>query len=67
MGTTGSYSGQFWKLIALGNGAYRLTNQFLSEGRSFDTYSDGANAPFMGPSGSYSGQFWTLTPIGPIR
>ncbi len=43
---------------------YRLTNTFLGDGRSLDTYSDGANAPFMGNTGNYSGQLWKLTPTG---
>jgi hypothetical protein len=43
---------------------YRLTNQFLGEGRALDTYADGENAPFMGQTGDYSGQYWKLTPIG---
>ncbi len=43
---------------------YRLTNSFLKEGRSLDTYSNGKNEPFMGKTGSYSGQMWKFTPTG---
>lgn len=43
---------------------YRLSNSFLKEGRSLDTYSDGKNDPFMGKTGSYSGQMWKFTPTG---
>lgn len=43
---------------------YRLTNTFLGEGRSLDTYSNGNNDPFMGKTGNYSGQYWQLTPLG---
>lgn len=43
---------------------YRLTNAFLKEGRSLDTYSSGENKPFMGRTGNYSGQFWKFTPNG---
>ena len=64
MGTTGNYTGQFWRLTPTGNGTYRLTNQFLGSGRSLDTYSNGKNDPFMGQTGNYSGQFWTLQPAG---
>ena len=42
---------------------YRLTNQFLGEGRALDTYGDGENAPLMGQAGDYSGQLWKLTPV----
>jgi len=67
MGKTGNYSGQYWKLTALGNGYYRLTNSFLKEGRSLDTYSDGKNVPFMGNTGNYSGQMWKLTKLNKIK
>ncbi len=43
---------------------YRLTNTFLKEGRSLDTYSNGDNTPFMGQTGNYSGQHWKFTPLG---
>ncbi len=43
---------------------YRLTNMFLGDGRSLDTYSDALNAPFMGNTGYYSGQYWRITPLG---
>ncbi len=43
---------------------YRLTNSFLGEGRSLDTYSNGNNEPFMGQTGNYSGQLWKFTPVG---
>jgi hypothetical protein len=46
---------------------YRLTNQFLGEGRALDTYGDGDNAPFMAQTDYYTGQYWKLTPIEPIR
>ena len=46
---------------------YRLTNTFLGEGRSLDTYSGKTNEPFMGKTGNYSGQFWILTKIKPIQ
>ena len=63
MGKTGNYSGQYWKLTDMGDGTFRLTNAFLKESRSLDTYSGTENKPFMGDTGNYSGQFWTLTKI----
>ena len=63
MGQSGEHSGQRWRLTPVGGGNYRLTNDYLGEGRSLDTYSDGANAPFMGQSGEYSGQLWKLTKL----
>ena len=50
--TTGEINPNMW---------YRLTNKFLGEGRSLDTYSNGKNDPFMGETGNFNGQFWTLT------
>ena len=44
--------------------AYRLTNSFLGEKRSLDTYSNNKNDPFMGETGGYSGQYWNLTSLG---
>ncbi len=38
-------------------GWYRLTNMFLKEARSLDTYSNANNAPFMGQTGNFSGQY----------
>jgi hypothetical protein len=43
---------------------YRLTNMFLGDGRSLDTYSNGDNDPFMGNTGNYSGQYWKITSLG---
>ncbi len=43
-------------------GWYRLTNSFLTESRSLDTYSNANNAPFMGNTGNYSGQYWNIKP-----
>ncbi len=62
MGNTGSYSGQFWQLIPLDNGYYRLINAYLGIQRSLDTYSGEDNALFMGETGNYSGQLWKITP-----
>ena len=53
--TTGEIDPNMW---------YRLTNKFLGEGRSLDTYSNGKNDPFMGETGNFNGQFWKLTPQG---
>jgi hypothetical protein len=64
MGQTGNYSGQFWKLAPLGDGAYRLTNSYLGTSRALDTYSDTDNRPFMGKTDQdYSGQHWTPTRV----
>jgi len=43
---------------------YRLTNSFLGDGRSLDTYSGTDNRPFMGQTGNYSGQYWRFTAVG---
>ncbi|MGQ7844691.1 M12 family metallopeptidase [Granulosicoccus sp. 3-233] len=66
MGTSGRYSGQYWKITPLQGrpGYYRLTNYFLGEERSLDTYSNGNNVPFMGQTGNYSGQMWKFLPTG---
>jgi hypothetical protein len=53
--TTGEINPDMW---------YRLTNNFLGEGRSLDTYSGDKNDPFMGETGNFIGQFWKLTPQG---
>ena len=64
MGQIGNYSGQFWKLAPLGDGAYRLTNSYLGTSRALDTYSDTDNRPFMGKTDQdYSGQHWTPTRV----
>lgn len=42
---------------------YRLSNTFLGEGRSLDTYSNGNNDPFMGKTGNYTGQYWQLSSL----
>jgi hypothetical protein len=42
---------------------YRLSNTFLGEGKSLDTYSESFE-PFMGKTGNYSGQKWKLIPLG---
>ncbi len=34
---TGSYTGQYWKLTPLGDGRFRLTNEFQGDSMSFDT------------------------------
>lgn len=39
---------------------YRLTNQFLGEGRSLDS---DESEPYLAESGDYSGQYWKLTPL----
>lgn len=43
---------------------YRLTNDYLGDGRSLDTYADRENHPFMAESGGKTGQAWRLTPLG---
>lgn len=63
MGSTGNFSGQYWKFTPLGDGYYRMTSQAFGDGRSLDTYSD-THAPFMGDSGNYSGQYWKLISLG---
>lgn len=44
-------------------GYYRLTNAFLNENRSLDTYSNMNNTPFMGQTGNYSGQYWSIQAV----
>lgn len=54
-----------WQFVPMGGGYYRLTHQFLGNGRALDTYSNSPNAPFMGNTDQvYSGQLWKITPMG---
>jgi M6 family metalloprotease-like protein len=43
---------------------YRLSNLFLGDGRSLDTYGGDVNEPYMGATGDLTGQYWKLTPLG---
>ena len=60
--SSNNIGGQYWRLISLGNGQYRLINANLGEARSLDTYGNGDNNLFMGDIGNFTGQIWTLTP-----
>jgi hypothetical protein len=45
--------------------SYRLTTQWLGDGKSLDILNDGTNNhPWLADSGPYSGQYWNLTPLG---
>jgi hypothetical protein len=61
---TGNFSGQFWKITALGNGYYRLTTQWLGMGKSLDVVNDGINNKLqLANTSNASGQFWKITPL----
>jgi hypothetical protein len=62
MAVAGVYSGQCWHLNTTERDGYiRLTNDYLGNSHSLDTYSDGEYAPFMAETGSATGQYWKLT------
>jgi hypothetical protein len=63
MAATGNYSGQSWRFAYASGRSFRMTNQFLGEGRALDTKNDGVNDPEMAKTGAYSGQMWTLAPV----
>jgi hypothetical protein len=45
---------------------YRLSNDFLGDGLSLDTYSD-TKGCYMGTSGAFSGQYWRFEPYDATR
>lgn len=50
---------------AFEDGYYRLTTQWLGEGRSLDVINDGANDKLhLTATANVTGQFWKLTPVG---
>jgi hypothetical protein len=60
----GNYSGQLWKISLVGNGYYRLTNQWRGN-QSLDIDNDGHNnRVVLADTGNYSGQMWSITPAG---
>jgi len=60
----GNYSGQLWKISLVGNGYYRLTNQWRGN-QSLDIDNDGHNnRVVLADTGNYSGQMWSITPVG---
>lgn len=60
-GPTGSWSGQYWRFTDLGDGYYRLNNQFQGAARSLDMSAD-SDTPFLGDSANFTGQQWSLHP-----
>ncbi len=62
---TGNYTGQFWKITAVGEGYYRLSTQWQGEGKSLDILNDNeANRPILADTGNYTGQLWKITAVG---
>lgn len=62
---TGNYTGQLWKITAIGEGYYRLSTQWQGEGKSLDILNDkAANKPILAKTGNYTGQFWKITAVG---
>jgi hypothetical protein len=62
---TGNYSGQLWKITALGGGYYRLTTMWQGDGQSLDVVNDGVNNKLqLAPTGNYGGQQWKITDLG---
>jgi hypothetical protein len=49
------------EFATLGDGTYKLTNDFTGPEESLDTYND-THEPFLG-TGDHSGQHWTLTQL----
>jgi M6 family metalloprotease-like protein len=65
MAATADYSGQYWRLVELGQGKYALRTLYLGDCFSLDVINDGTNeTPWLNATGNYSGQFWSLTPWG---
>ena len=62
MSNSENYSGQLWKLTPLPGGFYRLTTQWLGDGKSLDVINDGTNNQvWLSNSADVSGQYWKLT------
>src|SRR5262249_30593531 len=65
MAQTADYSGQYWKLVSLGQDRYALRTLYLGDCFSLDVINDGTNdTPWLNATGNFSGQFWSLTPWG---
>ena len=63
-----SVTGQFWKMVDIGDGYYRLQTWFQGDGASLegnDANSDYMNgAAFMNETQSVTGQYWRFEPVG---
>jgi hypothetical protein len=65
MAGVGSYTGQFWYFVHLGNNVYNLRTRFLGNRYSLDIVNDGINdQPHMSRTGDFSGQRWHLILLG---
>ncbi len=54
----GTNFGQHWRCIPEGGGKFRLSNRFLGEVYSIDTYNND-NLAIMARTGNFSAQYWT--------
>jgi uncharacterized protein YjdB len=61
MGTTGAFTGQYWRVVPIGDGEYFLRTLFLGNGRSLEA-ADGVGACQADPTGSFTGQAWRFLP-----
>ena len=65
MSSTGTFQGQFWRLVDHGGGRYALRTEYLGDGFSLDVMNNGRrDTPWLAPVGDYPGQSWALTPWG---
>lgn len=65
LAATGNFSGQFWKITAVGDGYFRLTTQWLGEAKALDVVNDGVNNKLhLAETKNVSGQFWKITSLG---
>jgi len=64
MGPSGSFSGQYWRLIPFPTSSsptYALYTNFLGPGKHLDVYK---TTPHLADAGGFTGQIWSVVPWG---
>jgi Ricin-type beta-trefoil lectin domain-like len=65
LSTSEDVSGQSWKIVATGDGYFKLSTTWHGPGKVLDVINDGKNNKLqLANNGAYSGQYWKIASVG---